>query len=52
VNLNTNMTQSKVLDQLLDELLEEEIFLRPRFFKLPLERCFREEISRVMLEML
>jgi hypothetical protein len=32
--------------------LEERIFLHPRFFRLFLEICFREEISDDLLEML
>jgi hypothetical protein len=32
--------------------LEDEIILRPEFFRLTLETCFREKISDVLLEML
>jgi hypothetical protein len=43
--------QNIFLDLLFRGLLEE-IFLRPEFFRLSLEICFREEISKVIFEML
>jgi hypothetical protein len=53
VDLSADVAQSKVfLDLLLRGLLDEEIFLCPKFFSLPLETCFREVILRVLLEML
>jgi hypothetical protein len=53
MNLNADMTKSKIfLDSLLEVLLEKEIFLCQKIFKLPLKTCFREKFVRVLLHML
>jgi hypothetical protein len=48
---NADVDQSKIfLNPLLEKLLEEEIFLRSKKFRLPLEICSREKIFRGVIE--